>query len=282
MIFGAESTTETTKTALPPPRPVLPSDRDEKRGLRLSLALHVALALFILIKTLVFPSNPVPFIPSLRVDLVGLPDQLRNELIRGAKTPLPPLPEETKETQTAKSSEPAETADPDEMVLKPRHPKAETPRKSEKEKTRERERKIKGALARIKALAKITADSSPAKASDSEGTLIKGNRISKGTSLSGEAREAAEASYYDLLRDRLQENWELPVWIARQNLSAQVQLFIDSRGQVRSFRFVKGSGNSQFDDAVRRTISESQPFTPPPAELASSTLTNGILVGFPL
>lgn len=264
--------------AAPPKHPLHPSERDFSAGFRWSLILHLAIAIFILGKSLVFPSRHVQFIPSLRVDIVGLPDLLKGEKARLAKAndPNDTLTEALKKAEaeakaikaakpTAKASKTEEIAKPDEMVLKP---KAED--------ARSRQKRLQNALARIKSLSKIAGEESR------PGALIKGNMISKGTSLSGEARESAEANYYDSLRDRLQENWALPVWVARQRLSAQVQLFIDGRGQLHHFRFVKLSGSTQFDDAVKRTLTESQPYPAPPRELAQSVLVDGVLVGFPL
>ena len=160
------------------------------------------------------------------------------------------------------------------MVLKPKHAQ-DTPEKPAK-----REKKLTSALDRIRALEKIEDESKSE--SRPSAAIVKGNKLSKGTSLSGDAKEAAEASYYDTLRSKLQENWELPVWIARQNLDAQVRVYIDPYGRVRSYRFMKASGNDQFDSAIKKTLEDSQPFPKPPDELASSLLVDGILVGFPL
>ena len=154
------------------------------------------------------------------------------------------------------------------MVL---HPKSSS--------KKDRELKLKGALARIKALNSISASEND---KPQKSVIIKGNKLSQGASLSADAKESAEASYLDTLRTRLQENWELPVWISRQNMSAQVQVFIDSRGRVRSYRFIKASGNAQFDSAIKKTLEESQPFPSPPLDIASALLGDGILIGFPL
>jgi TolA protein len=158
-------------------------------------------------------------------------------------------------------------ADPDEMVL---HPKS-----ARKTKDPNREKRLKAALDRIKALSRIDRE---LHADNAASPPIKGNKISKGSSTAEDAKESDDANYYDSVRSRLQENWALPVWLSRQNLSAQIEIVIDSHGRVREFRFKKSSGNTQFDDAVKKTLAESQPFPTPPSEL----LMNGILVGFPL
>ena len=262
---------------------------DYSAGLRWSVFLHFALIALVLLKSIVFPGRAVPFIPTLRVDIVGLPDVLKKDLAGLPKTSgsldqiqkaldkadqeLKQAKEQAKKQEVAlkKADKNVEKARSDEMVLKPK-PVSET---------KAREKKLRGALDRIKALEKIASEVS-AKPQAQRGVLIKGNAISHGTSLSGDAKESASASYYDALRSRLQENWALPVWLARQNLSAQVQIFVDARGRLRSFKFLKFSGNAQFDNFVKQSLNESQPYPSPPEELTSSVLVDGILVGFPL
>lgn len=267
------------ETPPPPKAPKGASERNLSSGLRRSLIVHAALFAIILIKSLVFPGTPTPYIPALRVDIVGLPDLTPSELARLPKT-LPPTEAETAAEKLAEKAEeapPVETSDeaePDEMVLEPKKGK-------KADKNKDRKSKIETALAKMKALQKIRSelDSKPQKES---GALIKGNQISRGSSLTGEARESAQAHYYDLIRDRLQENWEVPVWIARQKYSARVVIHIDAFGRLRSYQLLKPSGNAQFDEAVKRSITEGHPYPAPPEGIASSVLTDGILVGFPL
>jgi len=262
--------------AQPPERPILPIDLDYQRGIRWSMGVHGVLILLILVKALVFPNTPKMYIPTLRVDVVGLPDLLKSEKknpsnnkslediqkmlakaqVDANKVKKPPPP--------AKIKEPVEKADPDELVLKPKQIQNDTAR----------DKRLEAAMRRMKALAKLDAENTPA----AQAAPIKGNKLSKGNSTSGDAKESDTANYYDTVRSKLQENWALPVWLSRQNLSAQVEIVIDSRGTVREFRFVKTSGNPQFDDAVKKTLAASQPFETPPSDL----LMNGILIGFPL
>ena len=246
--------------------------RDGSKGFALSLAFHLAFASFILIKTLIFPSAQIMILPSLRVDLVGLPDILKKDLAN--VSPAPPVEKPAAAKPAPPPAPPAftpekakEIAKPDEMVLKPKN-------------EAHREKNLKSSLDRIKALEQIDEEETPSKTAGSP--VIKGNKISKGSSLTGDARETDQASYFDSIRSRLQNNWELPLWISRQNYSARVQLFIDRRGRVTTIRFIKPSGNAQFDDAVRKAITQSDPFAPPPAEIAGKIVSDGIQVGFPL
>ncbi|MGK5084039.1 cell envelope integrity protein TolA [Bdellovibrionota bacterium FG-1] len=270
--------------AEPPRPPQHIADQGFGRSLQVSAFAHVFLLLLALIKGFVFPGTPKPYTPTLRVDMVALPDLLKKDL----QNLSPAKSQSDKEIAAAiKNAEveakkikpiklPIDHAEPDELVL---HPKRAPPKADAKPKKDNRDLKLIGALARIKALNAIDkSDQAPS----TRGAVVKGNQLSAGTSLSGDAKEGAETSYYDALRSKLQDNWELPVWIARQNLSAQVQIFIDSYGHVRSYQFVKTSGNPQFDSAIKKTLDESQPFPRPPADLAPSLRIDGILIGFPL
>lgn len=227
-------------------------------GVKLSLIAHSVLLSIMIIKSLVFPSDPTPYSPTLRVDVVDLPDIMKKDLHNiGA---LPPLPEPPKEKESA----PKEKAEPEEMAMK----RAEKPDAKRKD-------KMSNAIARIKALNKI-------KEGEEEAKVIKGNQVSKGLALGGDAKERAEPSYYDLVHQKIKENWELPIWLARQELRAQVLIRIDSRGNLRNFAFVQTSGNAQFDAAVKQAVQKSSPFDPPPAQAAANVFVDGIQLGFPL
>lgn len=244
------------------------------RALTWSLFVHGAIAIFIIIKSLVFPGTPIFITPSLRVDLVGLPDLLKKDLSQVSKAlPKPDIQE--KAPTPVKPIAPVEVAvKPDEMVL---NPKKALTKKADAKEDRTKEKKLQSALARIRALEKLKD-----KDEDDDSVVIKGNQISQGSSLSGNARENAESGYYDLVREALVEFWSLPPWLARQKLAAQIQIRIDPAGTILSSRFVKSSGNPQFDEAILATLRDAQPLPRPPKALLTSLSDNGIVVGFPL
>ncbi len=249
------------------------------KGLKWSVFGHALLALLILGKRLIFPDQVQIYIPTLRVDLVGLPDILKKDLKPSQKSQfnqdiaqvLKKAERDANRIKTTKPTPIKELAKKDEMVLKPslQHDKTV-------------EKRNQKALNRLKALAKIQEFRDKTDTSSVQHILIKGNQISPGLSLSGDAKEASEAHYYDILRDRLLENWTLPPWIGRQNFDAQVQIYINAQGKLQRLKFLKPSGSSQFDNLIKRTIDLSQPFPFPPQELKTSLLTHGILIGFPL
>jgi len=243
------------------------------KSLKASLLMHGAIFLFIFIQGLYFNKPLEPYVPTLRVDLVGLPDQLKKDLDKIAPKGKPESAPEVKAEQKKEAPSPQEE---DELAFNPKSKKKS--KKSDKELEKERQDRLKNALNRIKALNRIQ-ESAEDKGDD---TVVKGNQISRGTTLVGDAKESRKPSYFDVVLQRLQSNWSLPIWLARQNLSAQVQIHIDSRGNVRHLKFVKPSGNPQFDETVEATIRASEPFPAPPIAFRASTLNQGILLGFPL
>jgi TolA protein len=256
------------------------------RAITWSLVGHGAVALFIILKSLVFPGQPILIAPSLRVDLVGLPDLLKKDLANVSKT-LPKsdleekLAEAARDAQKIKPAPVEEAPKPDEMVLNPKKVEKKAQTNDEKLKAKEKTKKLDTALAKIRALERLK-DKADEDTADDDAIVIKGNQISKGTSLSGNARENAQAGYYDLVRESLVEFWSLPPWLQRQKLVAQIQIRIDPAGRVLSSKFVKTSGNAQFDEAIQATIRDAQPLPRPPKDLISSLADEGVIVGFPL
>lgn len=281
---------------LVPAGELAPDSTAEDYGLRLNLRrsaiAHGALLLVVVIRSIVLPGSPKTYQPALRVDLVGLPDLLRQEMQNvpraGQAAPEDSAKSAKEETAKERQEKSKEEADPDEMVLK-RESKslAEKNRARLKEFEKQtraeesRKKRMEAALNRVKSLAKLN-DLDSRSESTKPGVLIKGNQVSAGSSTSGDARESSQPRYADQVQARLQENWELPVYLSRQNLSARIEIFVDRRGMIRSFRFTKASGSPQFDEAIKRTLAASQPLPTPPAEEVASLLTRGISVGFPL
>ncbi len=250
------------------------STHDLSTGVKGSLIAHLTFFLLLFLQSLIFPSRVIPWVPTLQVDWVALPSDLKKNLTHPSRTQMnQEIAKLLKKVEKEAKITPIETTTP---LHKQSHPMLLPGKTVEKRNLR--------ALQRIKALSKIQAFSDEALLSlhPSASRPINGNRISPGKSLSGEAKEANQTSYYDTLRDRLVENWTLPPWIKRQPFSAQVLIFINHRGELKNFRFKKFSGNAQFDEAIRRTLKMSQPFPPPPEELTGSLLSDGIIMGFPL
>lgn len=267
------------------------SEGQLRKPFAISALLHGSLITGLVLYHILGFEKPKPVIPTLRVDLVGLPDHLKNQTPSLAPPggggqegsvaeKLEQARKEAQNVKTPKVAPPSPPTDEEGMSLASKRKKQKPQKQKEnKEAAHQREERIKNALNRIKALSKI--QESVKGTGTGSGSLIQGNQISRGNSLSGEAREGDSASYFDLLREHIQQNWELPLWLARKELSAKILLYLDSRGKVRKLVFTQFSGNHQFDEAVRKAVQASEPFPVPDSSAAYYGL-QGIPIYFPL
>lgn len=227
-------------------------------GVIWSLIAHLTLGIIVVLKSLFLPSAPERYIPSLKVDLVALPDLTPEERHNLS------LKKSKSKTQSEKKEVKKKAASKGKQLIQQR---------------KARKTKIKSALSRIKSITEVQEE---AQTEDTTPDLIKGNFLSKGSSLSGEAKEKGEPTYFDQVLERVRAHWTLPIWLARQQLSAQAVIYLSPTGDLISIRFQKPSGSTQFDEAVKSSIRKSAPFPPPPTELAPMIQSGGILLGFPL
>jgi colicin import membrane protein len=250
-----------------------PRQDEFKRGIVISLGVHIAVFLVLTIKTVFFSGEPINYQSAIRVDLVALPDKISPEQAPPeakpeTKTPeakAPPKPEPVKAKPEPKK-EPKEVPDPNAPTLK---------------------KKEKDALNKLKAmeaLEKLKQENQKNTAAASkkvEGEhKFKGNIISPGTELTGLNRLQHE-EYISMLDRHIKQNWTLPEWLANKNLKAQVNVRIDDKGHIISKTLVKSSGNPAYDDIVKLTIDKSDPFPVPPDKFTAIVSVQGILIGFP-
>lgn len=249
------------------------SDQKLSRYLAYSLGAHGALFFVLLLQALVFPSHALLLQPTIHVDLVALPDQVKTQ-DTSVDTSLPvsdkaPLPQETPKAKDEPPPVVKAQKSPEEISRDAK--KALKNLKSEVEKLREakREAQIEQEKERIKAL------------EEKSRRALRGNQVNKGTSASGVMEETLNA-YAGHVTERLRSNWALPTWLQSRNLRAVVRIYINQQGQIVNFSFRQGSGNEAFDNYVKAAVERSNPFAPPPAEMARQLQSGGMEVSFPL
>lgn len=206
--------------------------------------------------------RPIP--KTLRVDLVGLPQVAKKDLVA-------PVSKEVQEKQAKKAAPKAE------VETVPNKPNIQPSVQKAKHSTTQSALKRLRALERIHQMSEEDAEANETDASQP----VYGNRVSKGTSLSGDAREGEE-TYLELLRNRLQDHWALPAWLAKKELSAQVKLKVDALGNPIDVTFIKSSGQKDFDRSVRATIQQASPLPRPPKAMLENIRDSGVVIGFPL
>jgi len=208
------------------------------------------LAFFLMILPHFFAPLKKPYVPSMKVDLVGLPEILKKDAKTHAQGDFNQKIEK--------------------IIAETKNLQVKTASLSAKQKLEKRNQR---ALHRIQSLERL--ESHPEE-------KLAGNQLSSGSSILGEITDDEKSRYNDAIVHRIRLHWVLPPWIARENLAAQVQMTLNTRGQLASLQFIHSSGNASFDQAIRKTIEESTPFPIPPDSLADSLLHEGILLGFPL
>jgi hypothetical protein len=72
--------------------------------------------------------------------------------------------------------------------------------------------------------------------------------------------------YKSLIEYSLRSRWDRPSDIEDHSFEAQVEVSVDSTGQIGNSVWMKGSGNKRWDDSVRRALTNAQGVDrPPPA-----------------
>jgi outer membrane biosynthesis protein TonB len=210
-------------------------------------------------------TSETPYVPTLRVDLVALPNKTRQEL--NETTPVESAPVEKKVV-----------APPEEKPTEDKNNKPmSTPEKLDegvgKRELDQRRKRMERALQKLKALQSLRTP--PPEAMIHE--AIRGNELSKGTSALGEKNDAI--SYWtDAVVQRIRQNWDLPVWLKRQNLRAKIEIEVERSGQLSALRWLERSNNETFDQAVERSVRDGLPFPKSPSGSGSLRIE----LGFPL
>lgn len=274
---------------------LLVHDEPIRRGLAVSIAVHVFIVLFFTVKAAFFTEPNIDFSQAVRVDIVGLPDKMDPNTKLAPATPdqkesAKPLPkEETPEppAEVKPADAPKLPEKKAEKVVTEKTPKADPDAlkmsKSAKEKQSSALAKLKAMAALDKLKEEVTQE--PKKQSGNGngkvgGALIKGNVLSPGTALTG-LDKLQHDDYIASLDQHIKNNWTLPEWLASKDYKAQVRVYIDKRGQLLKKVLVKSSGNPTYDDYALSTIDKSIPFPMPPEKLTALLEVNGFVVGFP-
>ena len=104
-----------------------------------------------------------------------------------------------------------------------------------------------------------------------------GNLPSPGQSEGSQAeRQIVINDYLIEIIDRIKRNWNLPKYLTDQSFRAELEIKINSAGQVTEIKIITSSYNEIFDGKVLEAIELSAPFPPPP-ESARALIEDGII-----
>ena len=230
-------------------------DSELKPMLLKSVVFHIAIVLIFTVKTVFFPTDISEYQATIRVDLVGLPEK---------KSPDQPIVQEKPAASEKLTPKPTSTATTD-----------------KKESKKEISKEQNSALNKLKTLTAIeklkNQQEEQKKAAQNQ---IKGNVLSPGTALRG-LNKLQFDEYIGSIDAHVKNNWALPEWMLQQQLRAEVMVRIDSQGNLIERRFLKKSGNSDFDQRVWSAIEKSSPFPIPPEKFVDLVGVQGITFAFP-
>lgn len=252
---------------------VSPSEApDLKSALTKSAIAHVILILILTVRAYFFPNEPLNLESAIRVDIVGLPEKSATlpppvEEPK-ADAPAAPPPPATKELPPIVKEAPKEVAKP--VVLKPTKPDPKQQKKNQDAALKRLEAMAKlDRQARTEAMNKALNDAKNAQAA------VRGNQISRGSSLSGLTR-LDHAKYLDELEARIKGHWRPPKFLANAKLRVRVILLIDPSGAVLKKQIVQSSGNNVFDESALAAIENSMPLSAPPESLHGILANQGV------
>jgi colicin import membrane protein len=264
-------------------------EQDEafKRMLGFSVAAHVGVALFFLVRIAFFTPEPIDFQAAIRVDMVALPDKVIDDALLQQKKEMPPEVKPAPEVKPEVKPEPKVEPKPEPKVeVKPKPaPKVnlEKPKPDLKSLKKDQAKALEK-LKAMEAVDEIMHDDAKPKAKPVTkpvaSTTTKGNVIVAGTALKG-LNKLDYDKYLGDLDSHVKSNWNLPEWLSKLELKARAVVYLDAQGVVIGRKLILASGNPQFDAYVLKAIDDSSPFPVPPEKFVGMLKSNGIVFGFP-
>jgi colicin import membrane protein len=258
-----------------------------------SFSVHIALVIFMIAFQYINLSNPLKvdskktkkvFIKqAIRVDVVGMPKHTLKELkamkvqpaVQEPKAEPAPIeknvtPPTPSENDFFKKKKKTSFKDLIKGLSKKKIDKPKTKSKG-KGKGRGKSGKGKSNLINNKRLNKL---------------ILEGNKISKGSSLTGvqvaQADYGAFENYIAQLPDHVRPYWKLPSYLMDKELKCRIQVFINGSGELVRVQLVESSNDSEYDSKALQAVKDSAPFPRPEASFVGMLIQGEVILGFPL
>lgn len=233
-----------------------------RRAIVISVFLHLVLYIgsiyFPLIPFLKGKRGEVRYAPTIRVDLVALPDKPYREMKE--------MSEEIRKAQDA--------------IQEIKKQKGELTLQQKDELKWQQSIKLKrearSAIERLRALQAIEKRLKSAKKESER----KGNVVTAGASLPSMASEKVLDEYRSQVVEKIKLRWALPPYLRKQSeLSGEIVLFLNPDGGIIR-REIVTSGVQEFDSYMNQALEEALPFPSVPEELRRAVRYDGISVTF--
>lgn len=223
-----------------------------------SAGAHVAIVLLFTLKIFLFSDESTLHQSAMRVDLVALPDKIK-DMPAPTKVQAEPPPTQKKPMKAEPVPEKTVVLNPKKVDIK---------------------KKQQDALNRLKQMSAIEDLEKQVKIEKTSAISYKGNQVVKGSDLRGLSLLQRDA-YVSDVEKHIRRFWILPQWLANKDLHAKIRVRFDENGSVTGREIVRSSGNPSFDEAVMNTLEKASPVPKPPDKLQKILAYEGILVGFP-
>jgi len=88
-------------------------------------------------------------------------------------------------------------------------------------------------------------------------------------------RDPAYISYFNRIKQAIEQNWEYPELALRYGLQGRLSLefAVDANGQLEQLRIIRSSGSQLLDDEALRAIKAAAPFPPIPTWIKGNPLS---------
>lgn len=246
-----------------------------KPYLKISVGFHVAIFLFFGVKVLIFPDiSDLDQDGTIKVDMVALPNLEDNKKVT-----------QNEPKKTEEKVEPKKEVPPPKPVAKAVEKPAivKKPEKKVEAEPKVDESSAFAKLQELQALKKLQAPQEDVVANDTSAeveSIIKGNRLAVGDSITGVSRIHYD-NYKQVLHNAVKNKWNLPSWIQDGNLFAEALIKISDTGHVTEKVLTTSSGNTMYDKYVLQAITEASPFPAPPDKFVNIVGVKGVVLRFP-
>ncbi len=231
-----------------------------KRAVVLSVFLHLALyicSIYLpLIPFLKGKRGELRYTPTVRVDLVALPDKPYREMKE--------MNEEIQKAQDAIRE------------IKEKKGALQEKEGMKLREKRELKREAKSAIERLKALQALEKRLRERK----KEVELKGNIVTAGASLPSSGKENVLDEYRSVVSEKIKLRWALPSYLRRERqLSGEIIVFLNPDGSVIR-REIVSSGVQEFDGYMNQALEEALPFPSVPEALRRELRYDGISITF--
>jgi len=116
--------------------------------------------------------------------------------------------------------------------------------------------------------------------------IAEGNKISKGSNLTGTKNSQEEgtliSNYADQIVNLVRQFWVLPSYLSNQELKCRIRVFINDTGDIIKLVVHESSGTKEYDEQAILAIKQASPFPTSPQEIKHELAKGTIILGFPL